>query len=113
MFDFSLHEPNGNSRWKPKFNTLPIIQKSHLIVRHITYHFRRCFLSGNRAGKCYRIDTILFGILFVLLDGWVKKKSLRKHMMHAAAGLALLGILVLSAIPGLFEALGGGEIEQY
>ena len=34
-----------------------------------------------------------FGILF-LLFGWLgKKESLHKHMMHAAAGLALLAVL--------------------
>lgn len=54
-----------------------------------------------------------FGILFVLF-GWLgKKESLRKHMMHAAAGLALLGIFgTIGAVPGLVEIIGAGEVER-
>ena len=54
-----------------------------------------------------------FGILFVLF-GWLgKKESLRKHMMHAAAGLALLGIFgTIGAVPGFIEVIGGGEVER-
>ena len=54
-----------------------------------------------------------FGILF-LLFGWLgKNESLHKHMMHAAAGLALLGIFgTIGAVPGLIEIIVGGEVER-
>ena len=54
-----------------------------------------------------------FGILF-LLFGWLgKKESLRKHMMHAAVGLALVCIFgTIGAVPGLIEMIGGGELER-
>lgn len=56
---------------------------------------------------------LFFGILF-LLFGWLgKKESLHKHMMHAAAGLALIGIFgTIGAVPGLIEVIRGGEVER-
>jgi hypothetical protein len=52
---------------------------------------------------------------FIALSGFLalKKEKLRKHMMHAAAGLSLLGVLATArgafALPTL---LGGGEVAR-
>jgi hypothetical protein len=54
-----------------------------------------------------------FGILFILLGVLARKESLRKHVMHAAALLSLLGII--GSFKGTVAAvtlLGGGTVER-
>ncbi len=54
-----------------------------------------------------------FGIVFMIL-GWLGyRENLRKHMMHAAILLALLGLLgsAMGVMPFL-RFLGGAEIER-
>ena len=54
-----------------------------------------------------------FGVVFGVLAMLARKESIRKHIMHAAAMLALLGfagsVRGLMALPGL---LSGGEVEN-
>lgn len=52
------------------------------------------------------------GILFVILGGIALKESLRKHAMHVAAALALLGFFGTAA--GLFKLIGwiGGNAPE-
>lgn len=54
------------------------------------------------------------GIVFVLLGVLGFKEGLRKHVMHAAAALGLLGVVVPGAmgIPKLIKHLTGGEVER-
>ncbi|NBW70673.1 MAG: hypothetical protein EBR32_04585 [Bacteroidetes bacterium] len=54
-----------------------------------------------------------FGILFILFGILSKQEKLRKHMIHAAAGLALLGILgTARAIPGFIDVISGTPVER-
>ena len=53
------------------------------------------------------------GVLFLLLGIVAQRPGARKHAMHAAAGLALLG--AAGTIPGLvkfFRMLGGATVER-
>ncbi len=54
-----------------------------------------------------------FGVVFGILAMLARKEAIRKHIMHAAAMLALLGffgsVRGLMALPGL---LSGGEVER-
>jgi hypothetical protein len=54
------------------------------------------------------------GLLFVGLGGLAFKEGLRKHAMHAAAALGLLGLIATGVLglPKLFTLLGGGTVER-
>lgn len=54
------------------------------------------------------------GIVFVLLGVLGFKEGLRKHVMHAAAALGLLGALATGAmgVPKLIKHLSGGDVER-
>jgi hypothetical protein len=55
----------------------------------------------------------MFGIVFILLGLLGRKETLRKHMMHAAAVLALLGFAgSVSGLGKLFSMLGGADIAR-
>ncbi len=54
-----------------------------------------------------------FGVLLFICGVLARKEHLRKHVMHAAAALGVLGFL--GSVPGLlkvFTLLGGGEVER-
>ncbi len=54
-----------------------------------------------------------FGVLFIILGFLARKESLRKHVMHVAALLSLLGII--GTFKGTIAAvtlLGGGTVER-
>lgn len=54
-----------------------------------------------------------FGVLLLICGVLARKEHLRKHVMHAAAALGVLGFL--GSAPGLIKAftlLGGGEVER-
>lgn len=53
----------------------------------------------------------VFGVLLMLLGRLAFKDSLRKHAMHGAAMVALVGFLggVAKGVPGLMKLLGGDE----
>lgn len=55
-----------------------------------------------------------FGAVFVVLGLLALKQGLRKHVMHAAAGLALLALVMSGAMafPKLPALLSGGEVER-
>ena len=49
-----------------------------------------------------------FGVVFLLLAMAARGESLRRHMMHAAAAVALLGLL--GTLARLVPALAAGEL---
>ena len=54
-----------------------------------------------------------FGLPLLILGLLARKDQLRKHTMHVAAGLALIGFL--GTVPGLYKVfalLGGGAVER-
>ncbi len=54
-----------------------------------------------------------FGLVFIGFGVLAGVEKLKKHAMHGAAGLALLGILGSArGIPGLIEVLGGADVER-
>jgi hypothetical protein len=54
-----------------------------------------------------------FGLVFLLLGLLARGENLRRHAMHAAAALALLGFLgTARAIAQVFTLLGGGTVER-
>lgn len=55
-----------------------------------------------------------FGLPILIL-GYIaaQKENLRKHMMHAIVGIALLGVLgTFSGLMKLFTIISGGEVER-
>ena len=55
-----------------------------------------------------------FGIVFGILGVMGRKDSLRKHVMHGAAALALIGFIIpaVMGIPKLITFLWGGEVKH-
>ncbi|MCG8372992.1 MAG: hypothetical protein MI700_05645 [Balneolales bacterium] len=54
-----------------------------------------------------------FGLLFIGFGVLARQEALRKHVMHAAVGFALLGVIgAARGIPGLMEILQGNEVER-
>lgn len=55
-----------------------------------------------------------FGLVLAILGVLARKDSLRKHVMHAAAALGLIGFLggAGMSIPKLITLASGGEIER-
>lgn len=55
----------------------------------------------------------LFGVLFIGAGAMGRNEKLRKHAMHGAAALSLIGILgSFSGLMKLFTMIGGGEVER-
>ncbi len=54
-----------------------------------------------------------FGMVFIILALFAGAESLRKHMMHAAAGLALLGAFGSArGIPGFIDIISGETVAR-
>jgi hypothetical protein len=55
-----------------------------------------------------------FGLLLAVLGMLARKDSLRKHAMHAAAMVGLIGCIGagIMAVPKLVTMLSGGEVER-
>lgn len=55
-----------------------------------------------------------FGVAFNMFGALGFLPNLRKHVMHGAVGLAVLGVLgtLPMALPKLFALVGGGEVER-
>ena len=54
-----------------------------------------------------------FGLALLLLGVLARKENLRKHAMHLAAALGLVGFLgSASGLPKLMTLLAGGEVER-
>ena len=69
------------------------------------------FLRG--AGSPTALIPAGFGILFIVLGFLARKESMRRHAMHGAALLSLLGII--GSFKGTVAAvtlLGGGVVER-
>ena len=55
----------------------------------------------------FGLPLLILGLLARAREGW------RKHAMHAAAAIALLGLLgTITGIPKLLTLLGGGEVAR-
>jgi len=70
------------------------------------------YVATDRTSWTALIPAI-FGALLLLCGVMAMKDSLRKHAMHAAAGLALVGIL--GAMPGVikfFQMMSGAQIDR-
>ena len=54
-----------------------------------------------------------FGLVFVSFAMLAAVEKIRKHVMHAAVGFAILSLLgTATGIMGLFTVLTGGEVER-
>lgn len=54
-----------------------------------------------------------FGVVFTILGFVARNSSLRKHAMHGAAGLALVGLVAtFSGFLKAFTLIGGGMVER-
>jgi hypothetical protein len=54
-----------------------------------------------------------FGILFIILGFIARKETLRRHAMHGAAVLSLLGIAgTASGVLSTITLIGGGTVER-
>jgi uncharacterized membrane protein HdeD (DUF308 family) len=69
------------------------------------------FVTGQESRTA--LIPALFGVPILLCGVVALRDHLRKHAMHGAAALALLGFL--GSVPGLLKAFtlfGGGEVER-
>ncbi len=54
-----------------------------------------------------------FGLVFVIFGLLAAVEKIKKHVMHAAVGFALLSLIgTFSGILGLFTLISGGEVER-
>lgn len=72
------------------------------------------FYVGTGSASMTALIPSFVGIVFVLLGVVGLKEGLRKHAMHAAAALALVGFIGTAAMgfPKLVKHLSGTEIER-
>ncbi len=70
------------------------------------------FLSGG-ASLTALIPSV-FGVIFIALAQVAKKESVRKHTMHFAVGLAMVGFLgvAVRAFVPFAAMLGGGQVDH-
>ncbi len=69
--------------------------------------------AGSGGESVTALIPAFFGIVFIILGVIARKERLRKHMMHAAAALAILGFAgSVSGVVSLFKMLGGSEIPR-
>jgi uncharacterized membrane protein HdeD (DUF308 family) len=68
---------------------------------------------GLAAGSITALIPTFFGIPFLVLGIFGYRENLRKHMMHAAAALAVIGFLgTARGLYGFISMLGGTEVER-
>lgn len=68
---------------------------------------------GSGAESVTALIPAFFGIVFIVLGVLARKEHLRKHVMHAAAALAVLGFVgSVRGLSSLFTLLGGGEVPR-
>ena len=54
-----------------------------------------------------------FGLVFVIFGLLAAVEKIKKHVMHAAVGFALLSLIgTFSGVLGIFTLLTGGEVER-
>lgn len=69
------------------------------------------FMTGRQSPTA--LIPAFAGILFLILGVVAQKPGARKHAMHAAAGLALLGFLgTVMGLVKFVRMLGGAEVER-
>jgi len=69
--------------------------------------------AGSGAESITALIPTFFGVVFIGLGLLARKETLRKHMMHAAAVLAILGFAgSVSGISSFISMLGGSEIAR-
>lgn len=70
------------------------------------------YVTSNAASVTALIPAFV-GIPMFLFGYLGEKENLRKHMMHAAAGLSLIGFLgTVSGVPKTISLLTGGTVER-
>jgi hypothetical protein len=71
------------------------------------------YFGTDRVSMTALIPT-WFGLAFVVLGILARKEELRKHMMHVAAALGLIGFVVpaIRAIPGFIKIVSGEEVSR-
>lgn len=72
------------------------------------------YASANGSASPTALIPAIFGVL-ILLCGVVSiiKENLRKHSMHAALGIALLGLIgTVSGFVKFFTLISGGQVER-
>ncbi len=70
------------------------------------------YLGGGRTSLTALIPAA-FGLVFLILGAAAFRPPLRKHVMHAAAALALIGFLATVRAVGKMPALlSGGPVER-
>jgi len=69
--------------------------------------------AGSGAESITALIPAFFGIVFIVLGILGRKEHLRKHMMHAAAVLALLGFVgSVRGLSSLVTMLGGVQLAR-
>jgi len=70
------------------------------------------YVMSNAASVTALIPAFV-GIPMFLFGYFGEKENLRRHMMHAAAGLSLLGFLgTVGGIPKTISLMAGSEVER-
>jgi len=70
------------------------------------------YFATGQASLTALIPTA-FGIVFAILSWLSRKENLRKHIMHAAAALALLGLIgSFGGLISAFTLIFGGQVER-
>jgi len=68
---------------------------------------------GSGQASVTALIPAFFGLPIAIAGLLAARENLRKHAMHAAAALALLGTIgAARGIPGLVKILGGEEVER-
>ncbi|NUM81101.1 hypothetical protein HUU42_09870 [bacterium] len=70
------------------------------------------YFATDRVSMTALIPTF-FGVAFVIAGYVARKENLRKHMMHVAVLLGVLGLIgSFTGLIKLFTLLGGGEVAR-
>ncbi len=69
------------------------------------------FASGAEAKHATALIPAGFGVVFLILGFLARQERLRKHVMHAAAALGLIGFLI-GAVRGTMAAVKLAQGEQ-
>jgi hypothetical protein len=72
------------------------------------------FFLGTGSEAPTALIPTCFGLVFLILAFLARRDRLRMHVMHAAAALALLGLIggAVMGVPKTVTLLGGGQVER-
>lgn len=77
------------------------------------YGYAEQFKTGHAASPTALIPAVLGLIITILGFMAATRENLRKHLMHAALGVALVGLLAtISSVPQAFSLMSGGTINN-